>query len=376
MQRLTHEMLDLGLRRVSITFVGSSEMKSKQLAFGLLTLGLLGVVGCGQSTGRDRVAVVGSSTLFPFSAAAAEQFSARGRFKTPRVESTGTGGGFAIFCRGLGPGFPDISNASRRIKKSEFETCAKNGVTDIVEVKLGYDGIVIANSKAATPVTLTKLEVYQALAKDVYSPEKGGFIPNPYTRWSQINPNLPDIKIDVMGPPPTSGTRDAFAELVMAKGAAEQPELKALKEKDDKEFQKRALTLREDGAWKDSGENDSLIVQALSRSPEQFGVFGFSSFEENMDRLQAAPLNGIVPTAEAIIDGKYGASRSLYFYVKKANVGVVPGLQEFAIELLSDHAAGLRGYLRGRGMVPLHPDERASNYQVTKSLSVMNAPEK
>jgi phosphate transport system substrate-binding protein len=376
MQRLTHATLDLGLGSVFLTFVGSFEMKSKQLAFGLLALGLLAVVGCGQSTGRDRVAVVGSSTLFPFSAAAAEQFSARGRFKTPRVESTGTGGGFAIFCRGLGPGFPDISNASRRIKKSEFETCAKNGVTDIVEVKLGYDGIVIANSKAATPVTLTKLEVYQALAKDVYSPEKGGFIPNPYTRWSQINPNLPDIKIDVMGPPPTSGTRDAFAELVMAKGAAEQPELKALKEKDDKEFQKRALTLREDGAWKDSGENDSLIVQALSRSPEQFGVFGFSSFEENMDRLQAAPLNGIFPTAEAIIDGKYGASRSLYFYVKKANVGVVPGLQEFAIELLSDHAAGLRGYLRGRGMVPLHPDERAENYQVTKSLTVMSAPEK
>ncbi|WP_284359033.1 substrate-binding domain-containing protein [Candidatus Phycosocius spiralis] len=351
-------------------------MKSKLLAFGLLTLTLLIVIGCEQSNERDRVTVVGSSTLFPFSAAAAEQFSARGRFKTPRVESTGTGGGFAIFCRGLGPSYPDISNASRRIKKSEFETCAKNGVTDIVEVKLGYDGIVIANSKAATPVTLTKLEIYQALAKDIYSPERGAFIPNPYTRWSQINPNLPDIKIDVMGPPPTSGTRDAFVELVMAKGAIEIPALKTLKEKDDKAFQKRALTLREDGAWKDSGENDSLIVQALSRSPEQFGVFGFSSFEENMDRLQAAPLNGVVPTSETIIEGKYGASRSLYFYVKKANVGVVPGLKEFAIELLSDHAAGLRGYLRGRGMVPLHPDERAANYQVAKSLTVMSAPEK
>lgn len=351
-------------------------MTFKHLSLAILASGVIVLAGCNPNDGRDRVAVVGSSTLFPFSAAAAEQFSARGRFKTPRVESTGTGGGFAIFCRGLGPSFPDISNASRQIKKGEFETCQKNGVTEIVEIKIGYDGIVIANSKAATPVTLTKQEVYQALAKEVYDPTKQAFVPNPYTKWNEINPNLPAIKIDVMGPPPTSGTRDAFAELVMAKGAQEVPEMKALKEKDDKEFQKRALTLREDGAWKDSGENDSLIVQALSRSPEQFGVFGFSSFEENMDRLQAAPLNGVAPSAEAIIDGKYAASRSLYFYLKKANVGVVPGLQEFAMELLSDHAAGLRGYLRGRGMVPLHPDERAANFQIAKTLPAMSAPKK
>jgi phosphate transport system substrate-binding protein len=351
-------------------------MTFKHLSLAFLASGVFVLAGCNPNDGRDRVAVVGSSTLFPFSAAAAEQFSARGRFKTPRVESTGTGGGFAIFCRGLGPGFPDISNASRQIKKGEFETCQKNGVTEVVEIKIGYDGIVIANSKVATPVTLTKQEVYQALAKEIYDPSKQAFVPNPYTKWNEINPNLPAIKIDVMGPPPTSGTRDAFAELVMAKGAEQVPEMKALKEKDDKEFQRRALTLREDGAWKDSGENDSLIVQALSRSPEQFGVFGFSSFEENMDRLQAAPLNGVEPSAEAIIDGKYAASRSLYFYVKKANVGVVPGLQEFAMELLSDHAAGLRGYLRGRGMVPLHPDERAANFQVAKTLPAMSAPKK
>ncbi len=351
-------------------------MSFKHLSLTVLAIGTLILSGCNQGGGRDRVAVVGSSTLFPFSAAAAEQFSARGRFKTPRVESTGTGGGFAIFCRGLGPSFPDISNASRRIKKGEFETCQKNGVIEVVEIKIGYDGIVIANSKSATPVTLTKQEVYKALAKEIFDPVKKAFIPNPYTKWNEINPNLPAIKIDVMGPPPTSGTRDAFAELVMAKGAEQVPEMKTLKEKDDKEFQKKALTLREDGAWKDSGENDSLIVQALSRSPEQFGVFGFSSFEENMDRLQAAPLNGVEPSAEAIISGEYAASRSLYFYVKKANVGVVPGLQEFAMELLSDHAAGLRGYLRGRGMVPLHPDERAANFQVAKTLPAMRAPEK
>lgn len=331
---------------------------------------------CGSDQGRNRVAVVGSSTLFPFSAAAAEQFSARGRFKTPRVESTGTGGGFAIFCRGLGSGFPDIANASRRIKKSEFEACAKNGVTDVVEIKLGYDGIVIANSIGGPKVALTKYEVYQALAKELYSSEQGRFIANPNVRWSQINPALPDTKIDVMGPPPTSGTRDAFVELVLDKGALDQPVLKALKETDDKEFKRRASTLREDGAWKDSGENDNLIVQALSRSPEQFGVFGFSSFEENLDRLQASSLNGVEPSATAIIDGDYAASRSLYFYLKKAHVGVVPGLQEFAIELMAEHSAGMRGYLRGRGMIPLNPEERAANAEVARTLPIMSAPEK
>jgi phosphate transport system substrate-binding protein len=349
--------------------------RSLALVASLLTP-LLILTACGQNESRERIAVVGSSTLFPFSAAAAEQFSARGRFKTPRVESTGTGGGFAIFCRGLGPSLPDIANASRRIKKGEYETCAKNGVKDIVEIKIGYDGIVIANSLQAKPVALTKYEVYQALAKELYSPEQKAFIANPYVRWSQINPALPDIKIDVMGPPPTSGTRDAFVEIVLEKGAAEQADMEALKKSDEKEFKKRASTLREDGAWKDSGENDSLVVQALGRSPEQFGVFGFSSFEENTDRLQAAPINGVAPSADAIVAGTYEASRSLYFYVKKANVGAVPGLQEFAIELLSDHAAGLRGYLRGRGMVPLHPDERAANEQIARTFPVMSPPEK
>ncbi|MEN9873118.1 MAG: hypothetical protein RL186_15 [Pseudomonadota bacterium] len=359
---------------------GPVELRRKQMRLSppivcLLGLGLALAGSCGQEAGRNRVAVVGSSTLFPFSAAAAEQFSARGRFKTPRVESTGTGGGFSIFCRGLGPGLPDIANASRRIKKGEFETCAKNGVTQIVEVKIGYDGIVIATAKGGPALDLTKFEIYQALAKELYSPATGGFVANPNTRWSQINPKLPDIKIDVMGPPPTSGTRDAFVELVMEKGALDQPELKALKESDEKAFKARATTLREDGAWKDSGENDNLIVQALSRSPEQFGVFGFSSFEENLDRLQAANLNGVVPSAEAIIAGDYAASRSLYFYIKKAHVGVIPGVQEFAIELLSDHAAGLRGYLRGRGMIPLEPSERQANAEITRTLPIMAMPD-
>lgn len=353
----------------------------------LAAASLLALSACGPDNGggnsgaapsgpRDRIAVVGSSTVFPFSSAAAEKFSAGGRFKTPRVESTGTGGGFAIFCRGLGGDLPDIANASRQIKKSEFETCVKNGVTDIIEVKLGYDGIVLASAKTGPKMVVTKYEIYQALAKELYAPATKTFVPNPNTRWNQINPSLPDIKIDVMGPPPTSGTRDAFVELVMEKGALGSADLTALKASNEDEFKKRASTLREDGTWKDSGENDNLIVQALSRSSEQFGVFGFSSFEENKDRLQEASIDGVLATTENIISGKYGASRSLFFYMKKASVGVVPGLQEFASELMSDQAAGLRGYLRGRGMVPLKPEERAANAALVQSLQVMTAPEK
>lgn len=354
----------------------------------LLSAGLLALAACGQggatsksgekaaSGPRDSIAVVGSSTVFPFSSAAAEKFAAGGRFKTPRVESTGTGGGFAIFCRGLGAQQPDIANASRKIKKSEFETCAANGVTDIVEVKLGYDGIVIASSKSGAALKLTKYEIYQALAKELYDPATKAFVANPNVRWNQINPALPNVKIDVMGPPPTSGTRDAFVELVMEKGAVGSNDMKALKESNEADFKKRASTLREDGAWKDSGENDNLIVQALSRSPEQFGVFGFSSFEENADRLQEATIDGVQATTENIISGEYGASRSLYFYVKKANVGVVAGLQEFASELTSEQAAGARGYLRGRGMVPLTPEERAASAATVVAMTPMTAPEK
>jgi phosphate transport system substrate-binding protein len=354
----------------------------------LATASLIALAGCGgqgdakksetKAAGgaSDQIAVVGSSTVFPFVSAAAEKFGATGQFKAPRVESTGTGGGFAIFCRGLGEDNADIANASRQIKKSEFETCAKNGVTDIVEIKLGYDGIVIAESKSGPAMALTKYEIYQALAKEIYSDVTKTFVPNPNTTWNQINPALPATKIDVMGPPPTSGTRDAFIELVMEKGAVDNPALKALKESDDAEFKRRAGTLREDGAWKDSGENDNLIVQALGRSPDQLGVFGFSSYEENQDRLQAATLNGVVPTSEDILSGKYAASRSLYVYLKKANVGITKGLQEFATELMSEQAAGPNGYLRGRGMVPLSEAERAASAAAVSGLTVMAPPTK
>jgi phosphate transport system substrate-binding protein len=336
---------------------------------------VLALAACTTSEGRDQISIVGSSTVFPFSSAVAEHFAARGQFRTPKVESTGTGGGIAIFCRGIGLNGADIANASRPMKKSEYEECQKNGVTEIVEISIGHDGIVLANTKEGPRMALTKAQIWLALAKQVPGPG-GALVPNPYTRWSQVDASLPDIEIDVMGPPPTSGTRDAFNELVLLKGAADVPAMAALKEADGDAFKEAAQTLREDGAWKDSGENDNLIVQALTRNPEQFGVFGFSFYEENLDRVASVPMNGVAPTFESISSGDYKAARSMFFYIKKQHVGVVPGLREFTAEFMSARAAGPRGYLRRRGMVPLTPEELAAQQQVARDFSLMAVPEK
>jgi phosphate transport system substrate-binding protein len=353
-------------------FHGCRAIARKPLMLAGVFLGGLALAGA--ATARDQIAIVGSSTVFPFSSAVAEQFAARGEFRTPKVESTGTGGGLSIFCRGVGPNTPDIANASRRIKLSEFEACQRAGVRDIVEVQVGFDGIVLANAKTGPVMAMNKHWVYMALAKEL--PSRGRLIANPFTRWRQIDPSLPDVKIDVMGPPPTSGTRDAFVEIVMEKGATVFPYMADLKKKDDKAFKAAATTLREDGAWKDSGENDNLIVQALSRNPTQFGVFGFSFYEENMDRVRATTMNGVVPTSESISSGEYPAARSLYFYLKRQHVGIVPGLAEFAAEFVSDRSAGARGYLRQRGMVPMPAALRASVEADTRRLRPMAAPKK
>lgn len=342
---------------------------SKLFSTGLVVIGLLGLVA---AAGRDKISIVGSSTVFPFSSAVAEQFAAGGRFAAPKVESTGTGGGMAIFCRGVGVNSPDITNASRRMKLSEFQSCQRAGVRDIVEVKIGYDGIVIANSKNGPDFALTKQQVYMALAKTL--PQRGRMIANPFRTWNQISPGLPAVAIDVMGPPPTSGTRDAFAELVMESGARSFPAMDALRSNNEARFKAAATAIREDGAWKDSGENDNLIVQALSRSPNQLGVFGFSFYEENADRVQAANMNGVAPTFATISSGAYPVSRSMYFYIKKQNIGLVAGIKEFAEEFLSERAAGARGYLRTRGMVPLPPAERVRNAAVVEDLTPMRAP--
>jgi phosphate transport system substrate-binding protein len=279
---------------------------------------------------RDQIRIVGSSTVFPFSTAVAETFGRSSGFKTPVVESTGSGGGMKLFCSGVGTEHPDITNASRRMKKSEFETCTKNGIT-VTEVKIGFDGIVLANSKDAKPLALTKKEIFLALAKQV--PVNGKLVDNPYKLWSDIDPSLPKIKIEVLGPPPTSGTRDAFVELVMDEAAAEIPEIKAL---EGDAFKIAAQSMREDGAFVEAGENDNLIVQKLEANPDALGIFGFSFLDQNAVNLQGSTVEGVSPEFENIASGKYGVSRSLYFYVKQEHVGTIPGVKEFVSEFTSE----------------------------------------
>ena len=316
---------------------------------------------------RDQIRIVGSSTVFPFSTAVAEQFGKTTSFKTPVVESTGSGGGLKLFCAGVGPGHPDITNASRRIKLSEVERCGENGVSDIVEVKIGYDGIVFANSNKSQQLNVSLRHLFLALAKDV--PVDGKLIANPYKIWRDIDGSLPATKIEVLGPPPTSGTRDAFVELAMEGGAKQIPMLKSMRKADKKKFKAIAHGMREDGAFVEAGENDNLIVQKLDANPAAFGIFGFSFLDQNSDRLQGSMIAGVAPEFEAIAGGDYPISRSLYFYVKKAHVDMVPGVREFVAEFTNERAWGEDGYLADKGLIPLPDAERMKVRTQAKSLA-------
>ncbi len=307
---------------------------------------------------RDYIFISGSSTVFPFTTTVAEQFGRGGKFKTPKVESTGTGGGIKLFCAGIGPQHPDVANASRRIKASEVEGCAKNGVKDILEVKIGYDGIVLANAKSAPNYNVSRKDIFLALAKKVPDPANpSSLIDNPHKTWKDVNPSLPAQKIEVLGPPPTSGTRDAFVELAMEPGCASFSWLKELKEIDEKRFRAVCHGIREDGVFIEAGENDNVIVQKLVANPQAVGVFGYSFLEENLNKLKGANVDGVAPTFENIADSKYPVSRALYVYVKKAHIGVIPGLAEFVQEYTSDKAFGIEGYLVDKGLVPLPSTE-------------------
>lgn len=324
----------------------------------------------GPALARDQIRIVGSSTVFPFSTAVAEQFGKTTAFKTPIVESTGSGGGLKLFCSGVGENTPDITNASRRIKASEVELCGKNGVEEIVEIRVGFDGIVLANSKKAKPMDLTTKHVFLALAREI--PVAGKLVENPNRTWKDVDPSLPDRKIEVLGPPPTSGTRDAFVELAMEGGAKQIPMLKELRAKDKKAFKAVAHAIREDGAYVEAGENDNLIVQKLDANPSALGIFGFSFLDQNSDRVQGSLIGGVEPTFEAIADGDYPISRSLYFYVKKAHVGTIPGLQEYIAEFTSDRAVGEDGYLADKGLIPLSDSERMAVKNAGKNLELLN----
>lgn len=307
---------------------------------------------------RDQIRIVGSSTVFPFSTRVAEEFGRTTNFKTPVIESTGTGGGFKLFCEGVGIDTADISNASRGIKKSEVETCAKNGVTEITEIKIGYDGIVLANSKEAPQLSVTLEQLFLALAKTV--PDgKGGLIDNPNKMWSDVDPSLPAKKIEVLGPPPTSGTRDAFTELAMEGGCNKIAALAELKTTDEKKHKAVCQGIREDGAFIEAGENDVLIVRKLEANKNAFGIFGYSFLDQNRDKIQGSLVNGVEDSYENISSGKYPISRSLFFYVKKAHVGVVPGIKEYVAEFTSEKAWGPDGYLADKGLIAMSDAERA-----------------
>ena len=308
---------------------------------------------------RDQINIVGSSTVYPFSTVVAEKFGKSTAFKTPKVEATGSGGGLKLFCAGVGVSTPDITNSSREIKSREVETCGKNGVGDVTEAKIGYDGIVLAHSKAAAPMELTRREIFLALAREV--PDPGGaesFVANPYTIWKDVNPALPDSKIEVLGPPPTSGTRDAFAELALEGGCQTFPWIKAMKKKDKKMYKSHCHSVREDGHYIEAGENDNLIVQKLTANPSALGVFGFSFLDQNSDKVQGSIIDGVEPTFEAISDGSYPVSRPLYFYIKNAHLDAIPGIREFVAEFMSDKASGADGYLSEKGMIPMSTEER------------------
>lgn len=296
------------------------------------------------------IRVVGSSTVYPFTTIVGENFAALGN-TAPVIESTGTGGGMKLFCAGVGDEYPDFTNASRAIKSSELEKCAANGVTPL-EMLVGYDGIVFANSKKSSTLEITPRELFQALAKDLPQ-EDGTLVPNTFTTWNEINSAFPATKIEVLGPPPSSGTRDAWSELVMEAGCKTYGWVKALKKVSKKQYKGICHGIREDGAYVEAGENDNLIIQKLANNPNAFGVFGFSFLDQNTDVIQGSPVGGVAPTFESIADGSYPASRGLYVYAKKEHVALTPGMLDFMKLYLSDDMAGQDGALGDAGLIPL-----------------------
>jgi phosphate transport system substrate-binding protein len=338
------------------------------LSLAATIVGALNTTALAQSA-RDSITIVGSSTVYPFTTTVAEQFGRGGKFKTPKVESTGTGGGIKLFCNGVGPQFPDVANASRRINANELASCQKNGVKDVVEVMVGYDGLVIAQSKAGPSLNLTRKDVYLALAKNVPDPANpSNLIPNPYVTWKDVNKSLPAIKIEALGPPPTSGTRDSFVELYMQSGCRTFAWLNNLRSQDEARFKRACDTVREDGGYVEAGENDNLIVQKLVANPNAVGIFGFSFLEENFDKLKGATIDGVSPTFETIADSKFPASRPLFIYVKKQHVGVIRGIEEFLAEYTSDKALGEDGYLSEKGLIAPSKSEIAKIRADAKAL--------
>nr|WP_319394609.1 substrate-binding domain-containing protein [uncultured Desulfobacter sp.] len=345
-------------------------MKKLNVAWiALVYLLILGTLSAKADAARDYISIVGSSTIYPFATVVAENFGKKTHYKVPKIESTGSGGGHKLFGAGIGVGYPDITNASSRITRSQLIHDFKNGVKEVVEVKIGYDGIVVANSKHNRVFKLTRKDLFLALARQVPVPgEAGALQPNPYKTWQQLNPSLPASKIEVLGPPPTSGTRDAFMTLAMEGGANTVAWIAQLKKSDKKRYKEICHSIREDGAYIEAGENDNLIVEKLIRSDNTLGVFGFSFLDQNSDRIQGAPIDRVPPTFETIAQAKYPLSRPLYFYVKKAHVDSIPGMRAYLDEFTNENTWGDEGYLSTKGLIPMPPEERRYYRKVVKDL--------
>ena len=344
-------------------------MKRIPIAISIAALALAGCqqgggAGGGQAGGRTQIRIVGSSTVYPFATAVAEQFVRNNPgFKAPIIESTGTGGGMKLFCAGVGTQHPDIENASRRIKKSEFEDCAKNGVKQVIEIPIGIDGLALIEGNDAQPLALTQADIYKAVAANPFGK------PNSATTWKDVNPSLPAVKIQVYGPPPTSGTRDAFAELILEKGCESDPAMKALKEQDKDKAKEICTKIREDGVYVEGGENDNLLVQKVAANTGTVGIMGYSFLEENTDKVRAIPIAGVAPTSESIASFKYPGARPLFVYVKGDHLSAVPGIREFVAEFAKAWAPG--GYLSRKGLIPLPADKLAAAEQAAKELKPM-----
>lgn len=341
---------------------------SKFASFSAILLASAALAACGgggTSGAREQIRAVGSSTVYPFSTAVAEAFiKANTGFKSPIIESTGTGAGMKLFCAGVGVNFPDIENASRRIKKSEYEDCAKNGVKDIVEVQVGLDGIAFAEAAGGPGFALTPVDIYKALAEKPFGK------PNTAKTWKDVNPALPALPISVYGPPKTSGTRDALTELILEKGCDSDPAMKALMDSDKDQHKAICTSIRTDGAYVEQGENDNLIVQKLAANPNVVGIFGYSFLEENADKLKGIPISGVIPTYAAITDFSYPGARPLYIYIKAAHLKSIRGLKEFAAEYAA--AWGPDGYLKKKGMVISSDEVRARNAEIVKAMTLLD----
>ena len=339
----------------------------KALAFAVVST--IALSACGSESGssggsRDFVRVVGSSTVYPFSTAVSEEAVKASGIKSPVIESTGTGAGMKLFCAGVGAGHPDVENASRRMKASEFADCAKNGVKDIVEVQIGLDGIAFASAKNGITMPLTVTDIYKALAANPFGK------PNTAKTWKDVNPALPATPISVYGPPSTSGTRDALQELILTKGCDSDPAMKALKESNADEHKKVCTSVRTDGAYVEQGENDNLIVQKIADNPNAVGLFGFSFLEENMDKLQGLTIGGVVPTYASISDFSYPGARPLYIYVKAAHLKAIKGLTEYVNAFAAQW--GPDGVMKAKGMVIAPEDVRTANADVVKTMKLLD----